>query len=209
MRPILGAAAIVVAVLLILAAVIGVSVGLGWILTLILPFSLFEATLLSLLAGAVTGVLVNQAFRAPSGYEPEDVDSAVDGIPPTLFYESEEDKTWENFFRYTFAEGIYVDLLTSPRWAGSMSVQHLQELSVQLADAAVAVLKKKSPRAERMRIGYAVLKMELDEPGRPSYDEDLLDLAVLSVNLELSYLADVLETVIKDRLWDQRTDSYW
>lgn len=209
MRAFLGALVPVLVFLVILAALVGISVGIGWVLTLILPFSLFEGTLLGILVGALAAAGTHEFFSLPPPYAPDDLDPYGEGIPVDRFYDEEEDKTWENWFRWNFADVIYEDLLTSPRWIQSMSAPELQELAIELADAAVAALKKKSPRAERMRLGYGALKQEMDRPDRPSYDEDLLDLVVLAVNLELGPFEDVLRTVISNRLWNKPTDETW
>jgi hypothetical protein len=200
---------IVLLIVLILAVVIGLSVGIGWILTLILPFTLFEGTLVGMGAAMVTGLLAERLFRASTGYGLDDIEPYYEeGIPMSRFWESEEEMTWENWFRYLFADAIHDDILTSPPWVGAMTPDEVEETAIQLADLAVAALKKKSPRAERMRVSRTMLKREMDRPNRPNLDEDLLDLAVTSVNVELIPVEGILESVIKSRSWDEPAEDY-
>ncbi len=60
---------------LLIAAILGLGIGIGWLLTLFLPFTLFEGSVLGLIALAITGVIALRLFRGPPGlsdYDPED-----------------------------------------------------------------------------------------------------------------------------------------
>ena len=81
MRNLPFALLIVLVVIISLALFIGLALGIGWLLTLFLPFSLFEATLLGMLAAVVTGLVWHSIFRslsvsefmtAEDGSEPDD-----------------------------------------------------------------------------------------------------------------------------------------
>ena len=93
--------------LLIIAVVIAWSVGVGWLVTKLLPFTLFEATLLGMLASLLAIHLVGRLMNL--GHEVELEDTAVsatfpsgsfvlpeDGIPASRFVQSEEDETDES-----------------------------------------------------------------------------------------------------------------
>lgn len=55
--------------LLIFALILAVSLGIGWALTLFPPFDLFEATLLSLIAGFLLANLLIDLFRGLSAFD--------------------------------------------------------------------------------------------------------------------------------------------
>ena len=106
---------IVLVVIISLALFIGLSLGIGWLLTLFLPFSLFEATLLGMLAAVVTGLVWYRIFRslAVSEFLTDEDESEPDEIPESRFWESPADRTWKNWFRYVLANSVYEDLLDS------------------------------------------------------------------------------------------------
>ena len=202
MRTILLVIALIALGLISLALIVAVSVGVGWLLTLIFPFSLFEGTVVGMGAGIATLLVWSNILRGAL-MDTDDYD--IEGIPVTRFYEREADKTWENWFRYEFANSIYEDLLTSPRW-GETDTEELQDQAVRLADAAVVSLKKKSARAKRMRVNTDMLRQELIKAGHRSDDEDTLNLAMVAVNVELVHLEEALRLVIKDGMWKKRIE---
>lgn len=204
MAAILPIVVIVVLAVASLALVIGLSLGIGWVLTLFLPFSLFEGSLLGLLAASATlFIWRNILFSIPSfplgevedEVEPED-------LPRSLFWETEADKTWERWFRYVFASSIYENLLDSPRWGVVMDEEELQDISVDLAEAALAALKTKSPRIKRLSVNKGLLKQEMLKMGQPM-DDNILNAAVGAVNAELVYIDKNLREVMREGLWNE------
>lgn len=210
MRTIFPVIALIAFGLVSLALIIAVSVGVGWLLTLVLPFSLFEGTVVGIAAGIATWLIWYNILRDATTYSPmDDVDDDdIEEIPVARFCKTEAEKTWENWFRYEFANSIYEDLLTSPQW-GETDARELQEQAVRLADAALASLKKKSSRAKWMRVNTNILRRELVKAGHKPYDEDTLDLAAVAVNVELVHLEEQFRLVIKDALWAERAEMFW
>jgi zinc transporter ZupT len=102
MRTLLFVLMIVLALMVSLALFIGLSLGIGSLLTLFLPFSLFEATLLSILAAVVTGLVWYGSFHSLSASEfaGEEDEPEPDEIPESRFWKSAADRTWEAWFRY-------------------------------------------------------------------------------------------------------------
>ena len=205
MRTILSAVVTIALTVTILALIVGISLAVGWLLTIFLPFSLFEGTLLAMIAGIATGTIWRRIMDSPSISRPEEeaIYSEPDGIPQSRFWESGADRTWGKLFRYVLANSIYKDLLYSPRWEGEVEGEQLQETSILLADAAVEVLKTKSPRAKRLRVSRAMLKRKMVQMEQLPYDDDVLDVAVAAMNLELAHHHEELVEVITGRLWDE------
>lgn len=206
MNGFLSVVVIIAFVFISFAVVTGVSLGLGWLLTLIVPFSLFEGTITSMIAGLTTWMLWRNLLRTiPAPLEDEDF---IEDMPTTRFWPTEAERTWENWLRYVFANSIYEDLLTSPRWSESMGDSQLQLMAVHLADVTVENLKRKSPRTRRMKVSGKILKQEMAKSNQRPYDEDVLDIAATAVNMELSYLEDELRSVIKNDLWAEQVDVF-
>ena len=109
MRSIPAFLAALVSLLVILAVILSISVGIGYILSLFIPFSLFEASLLSIIAVITSGVLwyrIVQSIFAPT---PELVPEGVgfQEIPSDRFWQATEERTWQNWLRYVLANSIY------------------------------------------------------------------------------------------------------
>ena len=195
---------IVLVVIISLALFIGLSLGIGWLLTLFLPFSLFEATLLGMLAAVVTALVWYSIFRSlfVSEFMDED-ESEPDEIPESRFWESPVDRTWKNWFRYVLANSVYEGFFDSPSVLTVMKEKQLQELSIRLADTALGGLETKSPRTKRLRVSKGMLKQQLIKMGQQPYDDDILGAAVAAMNVDLRLLEESLRTAIREQLWDE------
>ena len=123
---------------------LGASLVLGWILILFLPFSLFEGTLLGMLAIISTFVIWHNLLRhSPQyGLDSDGFDVEPQEIPQSKFWKGNADRTWENWFRYMLANSGYEDFFISPHSAKATSEEYLRELSIHLADAGTEVLKR-------------------------------------------------------------------
>ena len=203
---------IIIVIVISFALVLGVALGVGWILTLFLPFSLFEATLLGMIAAIVICTVWYNILRSvePFGFneeyeEPELEDP--DEIPPARFYKTDADRTWENWFRYILANVTYEDFLDLG-WTARMNDRQLQELSIRLTDVAIAALKGKSSRTKRLRVSKGMLKNEMTKMGQQPYDDDILDIAINAINDELGTLQEELRDVIRGKLWNEPMDMY-
>jgi hypothetical protein len=206
---------LVIAVIVIsFALIFGVALGLGWILTRFLPFSLFEATLLGMLAAIITWNVWRNLLSPIGDFgsydEDEDEEEPewdLDEIPPSRFYKTDADRTWENWFRYILANATYEDFLSSG-WTAQMNEAQLKELSIRLTDAAIAGLKNKSPRTKRLRVTTGMLKHEMNKLGQQPYDDDILDTAISAINDELGFLQEELREAIREKLWDEPADMF-
>lgn len=213
MRAFLLILIIIVLIVISFALVIGVALGVGWILTLFLPFSLFEATLLGMIAAMIIWTIWRNILRSADTFdfyekEEEETEPDLDEIPISRFCRTDADRTWENWFRYLIANTIYEDLLDSPGWIGQMNEEYLQELSIRLTDAAIATLKRKSPRAKQVRVTKEMLKHEITKMGQQPYDDDILNTAVSAINAELISSQEELREVIREKSWDEPADMF-
>lgn len=205
---------IIIVLVISFALVFGVALAVGWILTLFLPFSLFEATLLGTITAIVTGVIwynilrLAGAFNFYEEYEEEEAEPDLDEIPMSRFCRTDADRTWENWFRYVIANTIYEDFLDSPGLIPQMNERQQQELSIRLTEAAIAALKRKSPRTKRLRVTKGMLKHEMTRMGQQPYDDDILDTAVSAINVELVSSQEELREVIRERSWDEHVDVF-
>jgi hypothetical protein len=205
---------IVMIVLLLISFVLvmGIALGVGWVLTRFLPFSLFEATLLGMIAALVTYTIWRNIFSSVPDFgfneDKEEPESDFDEIPLSRFCKTDADKTWGNWFQYVIANSIYEDFLDSPHRVGRMNERQLQELSIRLTDAAIAALRRKSPRTRRLRMTSGMLKHEMTEMGQQPYDDDILDTAVSAINDELIASQEELREVIREKLWDEPMDVF-
>jgi len=201
---------VIVLIVISFALVTGIALGVGWILTLFLPFSLFEATLLGMIAAFVTWTIWRTILSPVQDFGPdeEEPEPEFDEIPLSRFCKMDADRTWENWFRYLIANAIYEGLLDSPGRIGQMNERQLQELSIRLTDAAIAALKAKSPRTRRLRVSTGMLKHEMTKMGQQPYDDDILDTAVSAINTELISSQEELREVIRDKLWDEPADVF-
>jgi hypothetical protein len=198
-----------VLILLTLALLVGVSLGIGWLLTLVLPFSLFEGTIVGMIASIATWAIWYNVLRDVYKFELEEQERFdVAEIPVTRFCKTEADKTWANWFRYVLANSIYADLLASPFWGEAMDAGHLREKSIHLADAAVESLQKRS-RAKRLRVSRAQLRQQFTKANQHPYDEDILDVAATALNRDLPYLKDQLRFVIQNDEWTEQAEVSW
>lgn len=193
----------VIAVIISLALVLGIFLFLGWLLTLFLPFSLFEGALLSMIACLVTGSLWQTLWRFRTSGEEDENDIEEDEIPGSRFWSTPAERTWENWFRYIIANSVYEDLTDSPHWEEVMGEADLQSLCIGLADASLEILKAKSPRATRMRVSKGSLKHEMVKMGHPAYQDGILNPSVAAVNVALMPVEGLLKQIVREQSWDE------
>jgi len=203
----------VFAIVLTLAIVLGIAVGIGWLLTRLLPFTLFEGTLLGLLASVIAGTFWLNLFRSVARWsreeaeDEEEEDFYYDEIPPDRFFKTGTEKTWETWLHYVFANCIYVEFQDAPQRIAPTGDRQLQELAVRLAEVAVAILKAKPSHTRRLRLSPGALKQQLIRMGQKPYDDDILHLAAEVINDYVSFRQRELLQVIVQRLWDEAPDG--
>jgi hypothetical protein len=201
---------LVISLLLLLvgmALVLVWSIGLGWLLSHLLPFSLFEGSLLAMAASVIVGYVASRILDslALPWLEPEPPEQLVDlpsyAIPHTRFYPSEPDKTWEAWFCFELANRLYDALAASPRVTGRLDKSQRQELAVRLADVGIALLKAKTGRGRQVRTRLADWQAQMANQGLTPYDEALLRLAMTTLHNTLA--APLFERVVRAKLWEQ------
>lgn len=191
---------------------LGLALGIGWLLTLFLPFDLFQGTLLALLALMTLASIVYNLFRGfPVEYTTSEYDEEAyfdDEIPPRRFYTHNREKTWEAWVRYQIANIIYEEFQESPRRIAPMGNSQLQELAIRLADITVSILKTRSPTTTTLNITKNALKKQMKKIGQRPYDDDILGLATTAINDGLDYYYEEVLEVIQAKAWNQPTDMF-
>ena len=209
MRAVHNTVLMLVLIVISFALIITVPLGIGWILTRFLPFSLFEGSLLAMLAVIVTWRFWRSVYSASSPEFDEEVNSEPDEIPSSRFWETSEDKTWENWYRYVLANSIYEEFLTSSQWMEVMDDRQLEEMSIRLADASVGGLRKKSARTKRLRMSKGMLKQELGKMGHQPYDDEILEAAVVAMNVDLAFSGESTRVRMWCSSWDASSSPSW
>lgn len=183
--------------LLATAALLAWAIFLGWLLTKIggLDFNLFEGSLLALIASITVGVIAYRIAnaRVPSFSEDEEDEEEFEDededypIPFGRFAKTEEEKTYEAWYRYEVANGIFGEIRDAPQVGSVMGEPQIQELAVRLADISVAALKRKQRYGAAVSVTIKAMQAEMEKMEQRPYDEDILRAAVRAINEELAY----------------------
>jgi hypothetical protein len=194
-----------------LALIIGWSVGIGWLLTRIFSFTLFEASLLAMIAsiavgyGAVKVLATNVPIPGDTPYLSTTEDEP---IPPRRFYGMEAEKTHEAWFRYEMANAIYWDFEQDDDINTSMSETEMKELAIRLSDVLVGALKSQKPKTSgRVRVTVMQLKKQMDKMGQRPYDDDIMLTAVSSINEMFDYDDELVAIVLKQS-WHEMAEDW-
>jgi hypothetical protein len=199
--------------LFIIAILVGWSTGIGWIVTKLLPFTLFEATLLVMLSSLVAGYLVYRLMNLPNelddlpdfdDFSPESLTTMDDGIPPERLATPDTEDSDEHWFRYQIANEIYDDLQDDLNLAKSMGDAQIKELAIRLTDVVTAVFQSRAPkpRSKRVSVTIAQLRKQMNKMKLRPYDDDILETAVSAVNIRLSY-DEELADIVRYQTWDE------
>jgi hypothetical protein len=184
----------------VLIIILGWSVLIGWILTLILPFELFEGTLLAMAASALGAYVLSHPPGDSSAPDWDDFPDFPDEIPIKKFIASESEKTWENWSRYEIANTV-LDEFNDSLKTGTMTDAQLEALAIRMADAAVAVLKRKAPRSTMITVTVNQLRHQLQKMGLKPDDDDILNAAARGINRAL--LDSPIEIAVRQKSWSQ------
>lgn len=201
--------------------ILALSIGLGWLVTQVLPLSLFEGSLLSVIAIGIS-LFILERLLTPSRRDNDDNDDDDDNedfdnlfhewlenefeIPQTRFYKTETEKTWEAWIRFEIANSIYQELGDAPYSIVRMGEKGLQELAIRLAEIGVNVIREKSPRSKSVKVTVAALRRWMTKKNQRPYDDDILKISVKAINDELDY-EETLE-IIQSQLWDEPCELF-
>ncbi len=190
-------------------AALALALAFGWVLHRFLPFTWFETTLLSMLAILpIFFALLNKPI-SPEGEEEMEEDEEDEWyeedeepvIPLTRFWKKGTTPSGEALLRFLFANEIYDMLITGPpaeRWTD----EELQEVASELADSAVAILRKMPPR-KSPHIGKAKLRTALQKQSRwPEYEPFLTDFVYI-VNSTVALWEPLVRHIQEDHLWNK------
>ncbi len=208
---------ILIILFIIQSVIIAWALGIGWILTRLFEFNLFEGTVLGLVSLFMLGIIIQQflveMFRPASGLdvdefeEEEYFEDKYDIIPLSRFYKTSKDKTWESWVRYMLSNGIYTEFQESSKPVALMGEKQLQELAIRLSDIGISSMKKiSSMGAKKLKVTKSNLENQMKKMGQMPYDDDILQLAVSVINDELTD-EDTVE-VVKYKLWEEPCDLF-
>jgi hypothetical protein len=191
----------------------GVALLFGRLLQSFLPFTLFEATLLSTLFAAVTvywfgrillAIAPSELWKQPVNEPVEDAEERnYQTIAKSRFYEQAEERTWEAWLRAEIANDIYVEFQDAPDAITHLSDTQAQEQAIRLADTAINILKRRTSRARRLAVTLADFQRELQRIGQRAYNDEVLQLVLAATNMNLHYYANILKNVIYNRRWNE------
>ncbi len=197
-----------------LAVLIGWSVGMGWLLIRIAPFTLFEATLLVMIAsitvgyGAIRILTANVRDLTGSSSVSPSLEDQPEPIPPQRFYQSEAEKTNEAWFRYEMANAIYWDFDQDDGINTTMNDTEMKELAIRLSEVLVGALKSQKPKQGRpVRVTVTQLKKQMDKMGQRPYDDDIMRTAVSGINEMFDYDED-LAAIAQVQNWDEMAEDW-
>jgi hypothetical protein len=186
----------------------------GKLLQTFLPFTLFEATILSTFFAAVTVywfwrlvtiIAPPEVWQQPVREQLEETEEeeGYQTIAKSRFYQQGEERTWELWLREELANDIYVEFQDAPDTVDNLSDPQAQEMAIRLADAAINILKRRTSRARRLAVSLADFQRELHRIGQRAYNDEMLNLVLLATNMNLHYYANVLKNVIYNRRWNE------
>lgn len=199
--------------LILLSLLLSLSLGLGWVLSRLVPVSLAEGAGLVLLGGLLLFFLLRDVlsgiFQTAGGASEETVEEEIEfrPIPPTRIAPTPEERTWENWLRYQFAQSIYETFQLEPRAIGNMRDTEQQELAIRLADAGVALLKRRTAQG-RLNITPAQLERYFREIGQQPYDSKILSLASGMMTIKARLHEETIRYILHQRLWTQISDKF-
>ena len=202
-----------IAFVLLLSATLALGIGVGWLLTLFLPFTLFEGSVLGLVAVIVSGMLGFSLFKRllkgpetwgdlwDDDFDPDD--PPFDVIPPSRFVEDDDIPTWRNWYQYLFANDIYSEMMEFGDHITRMNDAQKQELSIRLSEVIVAILIAKPASTKRLRITKEQVRKKMIKMGMRPYDDDILDLALDAIDENLMIFQSQIVDVIRTGSWDR------
>jgi hypothetical protein len=203
------------------AVVIGVSTLMGWLLRQLFELTVTESLFLGGFFSALTIVFLQwliSLFVSSNGFPTPDgggsaqrfaIEDEPDykSIAKNRFYKTPNERTWEAWLRYEFANDIYMELQSEPSTTSHMNDSQAQELSIRLADVAMTLLKRRNSRTKNLEVNELTLKREMVRLGQRAYDDDILEAAVTAINLNLEYYQDDILDLVRTRRWDSLAPS--
>ena len=195
---------------IILLLILALAIGVGWLLQLALPFTLFEGSLLALIAGLAIAFFM--IYRIPSidnaYYEDDfvfDPDGEV-GIPPERFWTSSHSSSQEEWLRYELANGIYDDLFLDEKTSRRWDEKELEQVAIDLADAAIWGVKR-LPMRKKISLSKTKLTDALKNKDRwPEY-HPFIDIFQPIVNNNLAIWDEVIREIKAGNMWKESMDD--
>ena len=188
-----------------MAAILLAGIGAGRILMHFVALTLFEAAVLSLMAGCVAGYLTFRILRGRVGDEDSDFvdDDTIAAIPTARFAQNRGDLTHAGVVQYLLANAIYSAWVADPELVRRRSDAEWKELAVELAQGVTALLRAKPPHTRQIRVGAEALRRELTKLGLGEEANSLYDPCQRAVKRTVELNQDHIVEIIRERTWDE------
>ncbi len=229
---------LVFVVLVITLIIIAASAGVGWLVQRVLPFSLYESTLLALIVITVMLALFfvgrpssfggdddmseedGFLFRSPGfpeddyifdddedeEYEEDDGDDSELVIPMSRFWPESQRPTWEKWLTFVLANDIYDDLAVNDQALNRWMDEELQEVAIDLAEAAIIGCKRLAPN-KTPHLSKTKLREALKKKKRTLEYTPFLGIMLPIVNENLNLWGDVIVAVKSENRWRKKVDE--
>ena len=187
-----------------MAVILLAGIGAGKILMRFVALSLFEAAVLSLIAGSVAGYLTWRILRTRVDEDSDFVDDDPFGaIPTTRFAKDGRELTQAGLVQYLLANAIYSAWMAETELAWSRNDAEWKELAVQLAQEVTTWLRAKPPQTRQVRVGADVLRRELSKLGLGEETDALYGPSLRAVRETVEVSQDHIVEIIREQSWDK------
>jgi hypothetical protein len=176
------------------------SLGLGWILTLILPLELFEGALLVMIASITSVAILMYSVRS---FEEDPKLELLDTLPIERFTGGSDRPTLEQLFRYQLANDMVMIFEDEPSTTNLMDQRQREELAIRLSEICSAAVRNKPTRIKNPKISKADLKKQMSKMNLKPYDDNLLDIAVKTTNVYIQ--RPLWQEVFASQIWEQQS----
>jgi hypothetical protein len=192
------------------AVILAWSLGIGWLLARLLPFSWFEASLLTIISSITVAyagwrlLQISPPLSSEDGLTEDELSALFEpAISTDRFHEEgKSDQRAEVWFRYEIANDLYWEFENTPSIARSMDETEMKELAIRLTNIAVDLLKQRTSRARQVRVTKTQLERQMEKIEQRPYDDDILSAAVRSINDSLA-ADDELAEIVHARRWNE------
>ena len=188
-----------------MAVILLAGIGAGRILMHFVALTLFEAAVLSLMAGCVAGYLTFRILRGRVGDEDSDFvdDDTIAAIPTARFAQNRGDLTHAGVVQYLLANAIYSAWMAETELTWRRDNAEWKELAVQLAQGVTTWLRAKPPQTRQVRVGADVLRRELSKLGLGEETDALYGPSLRAVRETVEVSQDHIVEIIREQSWEK------
>jgi len=183
------------------------ALGIGFVLSLFLPFTWFETTLLSLLGMFMTVRVLQDTlsrFATNSLLDEEEFEDQILQIPQSRFKDEEGRLTNASALHYFLANAVFDSIYPGDGPAAGMGELQAQELAVRLAEVAVDIIRVRRANARSLNVTHEQFVRRMQKRGERVYSKEFLDPALDAINEELDMVDAIVRNVVREQAWDDK-----